>query len=102
MGDSDDIGLPKATMSKAIKERLPSDMRIAADANEIIMRCCQEFVHMLAAASNELSEKEKKSTIQPEHITKSLEELGFTSYLEGVTEGEKIQLYDGGTGSNKW
>lgn len=84
----DDIGLPKTTMGRAIKERLPGDMRIAADANEIVLRCCEEFVRMLAATSNELSEKEKKSTILPEHILKSLEDLGFTPYLPELNAGE--------------
>jgi down-regulator of transcription 1 len=86
----DEISLPKATMSRIIKERLPDDMKIAAEANEIIMRCCEEFVHMIAGTANEVSEKEKKSTITPEHVLKSLEELGFTSYLDNLNAGKSV------------
>jgi histone H3/H4 len=86
----DEISLPKATMTRIIKERLPEDMKISAEANEIIMRCCEEFVHMIAATANEVSEKEKKSTLTPEHILKSLEELGFTSYLDNLNAGKSI------------
>ena len=85
----DDIGLPKTTMGRAIKERLPADMRISADASEIVVRCCEEFVHMIAATANELSEKDKKSTILPEHILKSLEDLGFTPFLPELNEGKR-------------
>ncbi len=88
MAEDLDIALPKATMSRIIKERLPNDMKIAAEANEIIMRCCEEFVHMIAGTANEVSEKEKKSTLTPEHILKSLEELGFTSYLDNLNAGK--------------
>lgn len=86
----DEISLPKATMTRIIKERLPEDMKIAAEANEIIMRCCEEFVHMIATTANEVSEKEKKSTLTPEHILKSLEELGFTSYLDNLNAGKSV------------
>lgn len=90
MSEGDEIALPKSTMSRVIKERLPEDMKIAAEANEIVMRCCEEFVHMIAATANEISEKEKKSTIVPDHILKSLEELGFTSYIDNLNAGKSL------------
>ena len=90
MSEGDEIALPKSTMSRVIKERLPEDMKIAAEANEVVMRCCEEFVHMIAATANEISEKEKKSTIVPDHILKSLEELGFTSYIDNLNAGKSL------------
>lgn len=86
----DDIGLPKSTMLRAIKERLPADMRIAGDVNDMIVRCCEEFIHLVSTAANELCEKEKKSTILPEHILGALENLGFEPYLENLKKGKGI------------
>lgn len=83
----DDIGLPKSTMAKAIKDRLPENLNVSADARETIMRCCGDFVQMVATSANELCEKEKKSTISPEHVLKSLEDLGFNPYLENLNAG---------------
>jgi histone H3/H4 len=90
MGDE---GLPKSTMLKAIKERLPAELRLAGDAAEPLMRCCDEFVHALSSTANAISDKEKKTTIMPEHIIKSLEELGYTPYLGDINQGARLLRY---------
>lgn len=53
---------------------------------------CTEFVQLLSSEANEVSTREKKSTIQPDHVIKALQELGFAEFLEEVTaawEGHK-------------
>lgn len=87
MGDRDEVGLPKATMARAIKDRMPADMRIANDATELIVKCCEEFVRMISTAANQVSEKDKKSTILPEHVLEALEALGFQPYMEALHAG---------------
>ena len=88
----DDIGLPKSTMNKVIKGRLPENMRIANDASQTIIKCCDELVRIISTTANELSDKEKKSTILPEHILKATEELGFSSFLEPMNAGTSSLL----------
>eukprot|EP00887_Chlorella_sp_A99_P002587 scaffold6.g2587.t1 len=99
----DELGLPKATMQKSIKGLLPKDMRVAGDAVDLITKCCNEFVQLVstqarlsfpcgsggaaaATAANQACEAEKRSTINPEHIVRALEELDFQTYVPGVQE----------------
>nr|GMC47234.1 protein Dr1 homolog isoform X1 [Ipomoea batatas] len=72
----EDASLPKATMTKIIKEMLPPDVRVARDAQDLLIECCVE--------SNEVCNKEERRTIAPEHVLKALEVLGFGDYIEEV------------------
>lgn len=83
----DEVGLPKATMMKVIKDRLPENMKIASDASQTIIKCCDEFVRMISTTANEFSEQDKKTTILPEHIIKATEELGFQPFLDPMNAG---------------
>lgn len=83
----DDVSLPRSTLQKAVKGGLPSGMRIASDAMDVLTLCCNEFVHLVSAQSNVISDREKRSTISPEHVLKALQELGFDAFLGPVREG---------------
>lgn len=99
-----------ATLQKMIKEYLPGDVRIGGEAVEMLVNCCTgragvdsrppcrvqqhhdidlfvhaEFVQLLSSEANEVSTREKKSTITPDHVMKALQELGFSEFLEEVT-----------------
>ena len=45
-----------------------------------------EFVNLLSTESNDVSTREKKNTIHPEHVLKALEELGFGEFVPDVKE----------------
>ncbi len=45
-----------------------------------------EFVQLLSSEALEVATKEKKSTIQPEHVMAALTELGFSEFVEAVTQ----------------
>jgi predicted ATP-dependent protease len=59
-----------------------------------------EFIHLIASEANEISAKENKKTIQPEHVLKALhvcylrkertdlvlQELGFRQFVDQVNE----------------
>ncbi|CAI7777213.1 unnamed protein product [Closterium sp. NIES-53] len=36
----EDVSLPKATMSRLIKEMLPRDVRVSKDTQDLLMDCC--------------------------------------------------------------
>lgn len=36
----EDASLPKATMTKIIKEMLPPDVRVARDTQDLLIECC--------------------------------------------------------------
>jgi histone H3/H4 len=93
--DKEDITLPKATIAKIVKEVLPDDIKCSSDARDIILNCCIEFIHLLSSEANEYCEKENKKTISAEHIVKSLQSLGFETYIKDVKQAQdklKIDL----------
>ncbi|GBF90014.1 hypothetical protein Rsub_02720 [Raphidocelis subcapitata] len=79
-----DISLPKATITKLVKEYMPPDLRTSAETTEKLLECCTEFVNVVSAQANELATSDKKLTIAPEHVLRALEALGFGDYVEDV------------------
>ncbi|KAL9265428.1 Dr1-like protein [Drosera capensis] len=69
----EDASLPKATMTKIIKEMLPPDVRVARDTQDLLIECCVEFINLVSSESNDVCNKEEKKTIAPEHVLKALE-----------------------------
>ncbi|KYQ89344.1 putative histone-like transcription factor [Tieghemostelium lacteum] len=88
MGDSnnDNLTLPKATVSKLIKEMLPNDIKCSNETRDMILECCVEFIHLISSEANDISGKDNKSTIGAEHVIKALNELGFSEYTQKVSE----------------
>ncbi|XP_008787932.1 protein Dr1 homolog [Phoenix dactylifera] len=90
----EDVSLPKATMFKIIKEMLPPDVRVARDAQDLLVECCVEFINLVSSESNEVCSREEKRTIAPEHVLKALEVLGFGEYVEEVYAAYKQHKLD--------
>nr|GEV47641.1 protein Dr1 homolog [Tanacetum cinerariifolium] len=93
----EDASLPKATMTKIIKEMLPPDVRVARDTQDLLIECCVEFINLISSESNEVCSREDKRTIAPEHVLKALEVLGFGDYIEDVYaayEQHKLETVD--------
>ncbi|XP_047938360.1 protein Dr1 homolog [Salvia hispanica] len=100
----EDASLPKATMTKIIKEMLPPDVRVARDAQDLLIECCVEFINLISSESNDVCNREDKRTIAPEHVLKALEVLGFAEYREEVCaayEQHKVETIDT-VRSGKW
>jgi len=91
LGVDDELGLPKATIAKMIAEALHAStggsgsLRMAPECRDMVVECCQEFVHAVSAEANEVSTREGKSTITAEHVLAALRRLGFDAY-EGECE----------------
>lgn len=43
-----------------------------------------EFIHLVASEANEVSERQQKKVITPEHVIEALMTLGFQEYVEDV------------------
>ena len=43
-----------------------------------------EFIHLLASEANEISERQQKKVISPEHVIEALTTLGFQEYVADV------------------
>lgn len=90
MDNESDVALPKATISKMIKDSLPSDIRVAGDAVDMIIECCTEFVHLISSEANEIATQESKTIIHPEHVVKALEQLGFKEWVASVMQAWEV------------
>ncbi|KAF6259690.1 histone-fold-containing protein [Scenedesmus sp. NREL 46B-D3] len=82
--EENDVSLPRATLTKMVKELLPQDMRCAAECMDMLMDCCTEFIQLLSSEANELAMAEQKSTITPEYVTRALQQLGFEEWADDV------------------
>ena len=61
-------------------------MTFAKDTRDLLIECCVEFIKLISSEANEIAEKESKKTIACDHVKAALEELGFSEYVDGVTE----------------
>ncbi|CAI8596949.1 unnamed protein product [Vicia faba] len=98
----EDASLPKATMTKIIKEMLPPDVRVARDTQDLLIECCVEFI---SSESNEVCNREERRTIAPEHVLKALGVLGFGEYIEEVYaayEQHKMETVQDSIKGAKW
>ncbi|KAJ6672590.1 PROTEIN DR1-like protein [Salix viminalis] len=101
----EDASLPKATMTKIIKEMLPPDVRVARDAQDLLIECCVEFINLVSSESNDVCSREDKRTIAPEHVLKALQVLGFGEYIEDVYtayEQHKLETMHDSLKGAKW
>lgn len=86
-----------ATVQKIVSEILPpsAGVAFAKEARDLLIECCVEFITLISSEANEISEKEAKKTIACDHITKALEQLGFTdmvpAVLEAAAEHKEVQ-----------
>ena len=65
----------------AAGEGVGQTMSFAKETRDLLIECCVEFITMLSSEANDIAEKDAKKTIACEHITKALEELGFSEYV---------------------
>ena len=61
-------------------------MAFAKEARDLLIECCVEFITLVSSEANAISENEAKKTIACDHITKALEQLGFSEYVSAVIE----------------
>uniref|UniRef100_M4EIQ3 Transcription factor CBF/NF-Y/archaeal histone domain-containing protein n=1 Tax=Brassica campestris TaxID=3711 RepID=M4EIQ3_BRACM len=70
------------------------DVRVARDAQDLLIECCVEFINLISSESNEVCNKEDKRTIAPEHVLKALQVLGFGEYVEEVYSAYEQHKYE--------
>eukprot|EP00050_Salpingoeca_kvevrii_P007966 m.299783 g.299783 ORF g.299783 m.299783 type:complete len:173 (+) comp14243_c0_seq1:757-1275(+) len=81
----DDLFVPKTVVAKIAAEA-SDGLRVAPDARDILVKCCQEIIQMLASEANELCAKRKKKTIGAEDVIASLESLELHQFLKAANE----------------
>lgn len=77
--NEEDLCIPRSAMYKLVKELVPQ-IRLNGEAKELIITCCNEFIHLLASEANSVCEKQSKKLILPDHVLSALDNLGFGEY----------------------
>eukprot|EP00300_Choanocystis_sp_HF-7_P027275 c3235_g1_i1.p1 GENE.c3235_g1_i1~~c3235_g1_i1.p1 ORF type:complete len:140 (+),score=28.42 c3235_g1_i1:55-474(+) len=80
-----EASLPRATLSKIVKELLPSNIRCSNESRDLLQLFCIEFVSMITQECNDICENSNKKTISAEHVLEALEKLEFGDYIEEVS-----------------
>ena len=83
--DDDELTIPRAAMNKMIREMLPNT-RVANDARELILNCCNEFIHLISSESNDICNQLQKKTISAEHVLAALDKLGYGDFRKDAEE----------------
>lgn len=73
-----------ATVYKLIMELLPTGVGCSKETRDLLVDCCNEFVHLISSEANDICEKSGRKTIAPEHVMESLRNLGFADYVDEV------------------
>eukprot|EP01116_Phalansterium_solitarium_P025108 TRINITY_DN9450_c0_g1_i2.p1 TRINITY_DN9450_c0_g1~~TRINITY_DN9450_c0_g1_i2.p1 ORF type:complete len:136 (+),score=41.61 TRINITY_DN9450_c0_g1_i2:774-1181(+) len=76
--------LPRATVAKLVSEALPGGVHWTPDFVDLVSECASEFIHMVSAEAQEISQRGGKSTITPESIVAALKDLDFPELLDEV------------------
>ena len=67
-----------------MKNALPNDTKISKEARECVQECVSEFIAFITCETCEITQSEKRKTINGEDIIKAMEELNFENYLDHI------------------
>ncbi|KAK8799387.1 hypothetical protein WA171_006131 [Blastocystis sp. BT1] len=85
MASSSD-SLQASIVLKETKRILDDGIQVSKEARESIQLSATIFIHYITAAALDIAQSQKKSTIQPSHILKALEENGFEMMIPEIED----------------
>jgi DNA polymerase epsilon subunit 3 len=74
--------LPRAVITRLIKQSLPENVKMAKDAKLAVIRAAKVFILYVTACANDFSRSCNRTTIGVNHIFGALEELEFKEFNE--------------------
>lgn len=80
----EDLNIPRAAINKFVKDVIP-DVRVSNETREIILRCCNEFIHIVTSEANVICDEQQKKTIASDHVLAVFDRLGWPEYKEVAT-----------------
>ena len=89
--ENDEQSLPKATINKMISDIIPEGLRLSNDLRDLLLESCTEFVLSISSEVTDISTKENKTTITPEHVIAALKKLGFDDFIDDCTKEMEIE-----------
>jgi histone H3/H4 len=89
--NDEEVGLPKATVSRLIAESLPAEATCSKEARDIMVDCAVQFIHLLASEANQASEDSTRQSINADHLMKAIRSLGFEKFVEPLQQAHEDQ-----------
>lgn len=84
--DEHDVGLPKSSVGRYLRDTLPAQTRCSQETRDLIATCCTEFIHMVATQANKIATEQGKTMLTANIVTAALDELGFGAYVDQAAE----------------
>ena len=79
----EDLNIPRAAINKFVKDVIP-DIRVSNETREVILKCCNEFIHVVTSKANDICDEQQKKTIGSDHILEVFDRLGWNNYKDIV------------------
>ncbi|ETN80098.1 hypothetical protein RB195_002272 [Necator americanus] len=83
---AEELRLPMAVLSRAIKSCLPTGAALSKDARTQIMRACVVFILYLLSQAEEHATSKKRKTVNVEDVMVGLRNAGFETIHETLHE----------------
>ena len=84
----EDLNIPRAAVNKLMKDVIPN-IRVSHESREVILRCCNEFIHIVTSEANTLCDEQHKKTIATDHLLAVFNRLGWPEYKEVAVDIEQ-------------
>ncbi|KAG9508731.1 Protein Dr1 [Fragariocoptes setiger] len=76
---NEDLNIPRASINKFMKEVIP-DVRVSNETREVILQCCNEFIHIVTRQANSICDEQQKKTLSSEHVLSVFDQFGWSEY----------------------
>lgn len=73
--------LPKANITRIIKENLDPKVKLSKEAIEAFQSCVSEFISFITSEASDKCKEEKRKTINGDDILSAMVNLGFDQYV---------------------
>jgi len=78
--------IPKATITRIMRQVLPQDSRVTSAAKETVDQCIVEFSTVLTQAAMQECRRDHRRTITADDLIAGIARLGFADYVQPMSE----------------
>lgn len=82
----EDISLPKAVITRIMKEALPDGVTIGKDARTGVTRAATIFILYLSSSANTIARKTNRKTINGTDVIQAMVDIEFDQFVDPLQE----------------
>ncbi|CAD6265816.1 unnamed protein product [Miscanthus lutarioriparius] len=83
---TEEYTIPKATITRIMRQVLPQDSRVTSGAKETMDQCIVEFSAVLTRAAMQECHRDRRLTISADDLIAGIARLGFADYVQPMSE----------------